>query len=1051
MFLTSLAVRRPLIVLLAIGAVLAFGLLAWTRLGVALFPTINMPIVTVVTAYPGAGPDAVDTLVTQKVESAVNGLNDIDYINSTSVEGQSTVSITFTEKASSDSSHLVEQKVNAIRSDLPTDAKAPIVSKVDGNGDPVLELTLGGNQTVGELQPLAEDVLQKDLEKISGVGRVELVGGVQREIQVQVDQRKLEARGLSILQVTQALSADNLNVPAGNVTQPDKDWTIRLNTQAQSIRDLQNILVASGPSGSVRVRDVATVVDTFKPASVLQRTNEQPAIGILVYQQSSANTVAVSGAVNKALPDLRSKLPAGVTLGVVWDSAPYITDNVTDVQNELMLAVLLTGLVLLVFLHTFRSTAIVLLAIPTSLISTFGVMLLLGISFNFMSLMGLALTVGILVDDSIVVLENIARHLQLGESPEQAAINGRSEIGMAAIAITLVDVVVYTPIAFMTGFIGALFRDFGLVIATATLFSLLVSFTLTPLLASRWYRRGSVGHAATSRHPLAYFARGWDAAYARLEKFYEATLRASLRVRWLVVAAALATFVGGVMLVVTGLLSTEFLPRDDSGRVALNIEMPPGTPLAASSAATSQVETRLTQVPEVDKIFTSIGQSGSRSAQLLVILKDKNHRQRSSQEIADQARTFGQDIPGMTLKAAPMSSLGGGGADGAIQVRIQGDDQKVLETLAKQVADVVRGVPGTVDVGDGGVVGQPEMVVNIDRDRAADLGLTAGQVANVLRTGLSGSTVGTFRPQGTKGWDVNVILNPNDRSRVDQIPSIPIITPAGATIRLGEVANISTVSGPTQVDRRDRQRSFSVSAGVTGRTIGAVSADIQAGLDHIQVPAGYKVTQAGDTKDQNDAFLQIFQALGLSIVLMYLVMALLFESTLFPLIVMLSLPLALVGAFGLLTLTGNTLNIMSMIGMILLTGLVGKNAILMVDYTNHLRRQGKDRMSALLQAGPTRLRPILMTSMALILAMLPLAARLGDGGEWRAPLATTVIGGLLTSTFLTLLVIPSVYTLVDDAQVFLSSLPARLGRLRPVSTPVAAPAPRTQAAGSAAD
>jgi HAE1 family hydrophobic/amphiphilic exporter-1 len=1048
MFLTSLAVRRPLIVLIAIGAVLAFGLLAWTRLGVELFPTINVPVVTVATAYPGAGPDAVDTLVTQKIESAVNGLNDIDYINSTSVEGQSTVSITFTEKASSDSAHLVEQKVNAIRSDLPTDAKTPIVTKVDGNGDPVLELTLGGNQTVGELQPLAEDVVQKDLEKISGVGRVELVGGVQREIQVQVDQRKLEARGLSILQVTQALSADNLNVPAGSVTQPDKDWTVRLNTQAQSVRDLQNILVATGPTGSVRVRDVATVVDTYKRADVLQRTNQQPAIGILVYKQSSANTVAVSGAVNKAMPDIQSKLPGGVTLGLVWDSAPYITDNVNDVQNELMLAVLLTGLVLLVFLHTFRSTAIVLLAIPTSLISTFGVMLLLGISFNFMSLMGLALTVGILVDDSIVVLENIARHLQQGESPEQAAINGRSEIGMAAIAITLVDVVVYTPIAFMSGFIGALFRDFGLVIATATLFSLLVSFTLTPLLASRWYRRGSAGHAATSRHPLAYFSRGWDAGYARFEALYRSILRASLRVRWLVVALAISTFVGGVLLVTTGLLSTEFLPRDDSGRVLLNIEMPAGTPLAATSQATGEVEHRLTQVPEVDQIFTSIGQSGSRSAQLLVILKDKNHRQRSSQEIADQARTFGQDIPGMTLKAAAVSSLGGGGADTAIQVHIQGDDQKVLASLSKQVADVVRAVPGTVDVDDGGVVGQPEMVVNIDRDRAADLGLTAGQVASVLRTGLAGSTIGTFRPEGTKGWDVNVILNPNDRSRVDQIASIPIVTPAGATIRLGEVASISTVSGPTQVDRRDRQRSFTVSAGVSGRTTGAVSADIQAGLDRIQVPAGYKLTQGGDTKDQNDAFMQIFQALGLSIVLMYLVMALLFESTLFPLIVMLSLPLALVGAFGLLTLTGNTLNIMSMIGMILLTGLVGKNAILMVDYTNHLRRQGRDRTSALLQAGPTRLRPILMTSMALILAMLPLAARLGDGGEWRAPLATTVIGGLLTSTFLTLLVIPSIYTLVDDAQLFLASLPRRL---RSIHKPVSAGSPRTQPAASAAD
>src|SRR6266567_1764659 len=427
MFLTTMAVRRPLIILIGVGALLAFGLLAWTRLGVALFPTINTQVVQVITPYPGAGPDAVDTLVTQKIEDATNGVNEIDYITSTSVEGLSNVTIVFTEKASSDTAHQVEQKVNAIRNELPTDTKTPVVTRLDGNGEPIMELTLGGHQTLGELQPLAEDVLKKDLEALPGVGRVELLGGVQREIQVQVDQRKLEARGLSI--------------------------------QAQSVRDLQNILVASGPNGPVRVRDVATVVDTFKRTSVLQRTNLQPSIGIFVYKQSSANTVAVSSAVSKALPALQGKVPQGVTLGLVWDSAPYITDNVSDVENELLLAVMLTGLVLLVFLYTFRSTAIVLLAIPTSLIATFGVMSLLGISFNFMSLMGLALTVGILVDDSIVVLENISRHLQRGEEPHQAALNGRSEIGMAAIAITLVDVVVYTPIAFMSGFIGAMFRD----------------------------------------------------------------------------------------------------------------------------------------------------------------------------------------------------------------------------------------------------------------------------------------------------------------------------------------------------------------------------------------------------------------------------------------------------------------------------------------------------------------------------------------------------------------------------------------------------------------
>jgi hydrophobic/amphiphilic exporter-1 (mainly G- bacteria), HAE1 family len=1055
MFLTTLAIRRPLIVLIGVGTLIAFGLLAWTRLNVELFPRIDVPVVTVVTPYPGAGPDAVDTLVTQKIEDAVSSTNDIDYITSTSVEGLSTVSITFTEKASKDSAHLVEQKVNAVRNDLPIDTKTPTVTKLDGNDSPIMQLTLGGDENLGQLHQTAEDVLKKDLEAISGVSHVELVGGLQREIQVQVDQRKLESYGLSILQVTQALSSDNLNVPAGNVAQRDKDWMIRLNTQVQSVRDLQNILVASAPASSVRIRDVATVVDTYKRATVLQRTNSEPAIGLMISKTSSANTVAVSSAVTKALPELQSKLPKGDSVRLVWDSAPYISDNVNDVQNSLMLAVLLTGLVLLVFLHTFRSTVIVLLAIPTSLISTFGVMMLLGITFNFMSLMGLALTVGILVDDSIVVLENIARHLHLGEVPKEAAINGRSEIGIAAIAITLVDVVVYTPIAFMTGVIGAIFRDFGLVIASATLFSLFVSFTLTPMLASRWFHKGlsgGIGHAAGSRHPLARFARVWDAGYANLETFYERVLRSSLRVRWLVVALAIGSFVGGIMLVTSGLLSTEYLPQDDSGRILLNVEMPAGTPLTATTDATLQVESRLMQVPEVDKIFTTVGQSGSRFSQLYVILKDKKDRRRGSQAIADEVRAFGQDTPGMTLKSSSISSLGSGGST-AIQVRIQGDDQKVLASLATQVADIVRNTPGAVDVSDGGVVGQPEMLISIDRDRASDLGLTAGQVASVLRTGLAGSTVGSYRPEGTKGWDVNVILNPDDRARVDQLGEIPIITPRGATIRLREVAQISTVSGPTQVDRRDRQRSYTVSAGVNGRTTGAVSADIQAALDKLSVPAGYKISQGGDVKSQNDDFLQIFQALGLSLLLMYLLMALLFESMLFPLIVMLSLPLALVGAFGLLTITGNTLNIMSMIGMILLTGLVGKNAILMVDYTNHLRRQGMDRLSALLHAGPTRLRPILMTSMALILAMLPLAARLGNGGEWRAPLATTVIGGLLTSTLLTLLVIPSVYTMVDDVQQLLASLPRhilRLARRIPAPRVAAAPAPLS-AGGSAAD
>ncbi|HET6315835.1 MAG TPA: efflux RND transporter permease subunit, partial [Chloroflexota bacterium] len=436
MWLTTLAIKRPLIVLIGVGALLAFGLLAVTRLRVELLPTMDIPTVTVTTPYPGAGPDAVDTLVTRKIEDAVAGMNEIDNIRATSLEGVSTVQITFTEKASKDSTQEVERRVDAIRNDLPADTKPPTVVKMDGSSDAIQYLTLGGDRDLGSLQQIAEDTVKKELEAINGVARVELRGGLQREIQVQVDQQKLEARGLSILQVIQALSADNVNVPAGIVTQRDQDWAIRLSSQAQSIKDLQAVLVANTAGGAVRVRDVATVVDTYKKVDVLQRTNATPALGFLIYKRVSASTVTTAEAVNALLPKLESKLPAGVNLSLVWDAAPYVKSSVSDVQHELMLAVMLTGLVLLVFLHTFRSTAIVLLAIPTSLIATFGVMSLLGISFNFMSLMGLALTVGILVDDSIVVLENVARHLHNGEEPRAAALHGRSEIGMAAIAIT---------------------------------------------------------------------------------------------------------------------------------------------------------------------------------------------------------------------------------------------------------------------------------------------------------------------------------------------------------------------------------------------------------------------------------------------------------------------------------------------------------------------------------------------------------------------------------------------------------------------------------------
>ncbi|MDQ6674602.1 MAG: efflux RND transporter permease subunit [Chloroflexota bacterium] len=1056
MQLTSVAVRRPLCMLMAVGALLVVGLVSWTRLGVDLLPALDFPIVVVTTAFPGASPEAVDQLVTKPVEDAVASINDIDYIQSSSVEGRSSVTIVFTDRAARDSSIDVGRRVSAVRDQLPADAKEPSVGKYDPNAQPIIQLTVqgGSNRDLGALQRLGEDKIQKRLASTDGVAQVNLVGGLVREIQVQVDQQKLEARGLSILQVNQALSADNLNAPAGSVTQQGKDWTVRLDNQAQTPEELNDVLVANTAAGSVFLRDVATVVDTYKKTTNVQHTNGRSALGITILKQAGANTVKTADNVKQTLAQLQTELPSDVQISIASDASIFTRHSLDDVQREFVQAVILTGLVLLLFLHTFRSTLIVLLAIPTSLVATLGVMYFAGLSLNIMSLMGLTLTVGILVDDSIVVLENIFRHLQMGEGPREAAINGRSEIGFAAIAITLVDVVVFAPIAFMSGITGQYFRQFGLVVVSATLFSLFISFTLTPLLASRWYAMGELGKGSLqvpTRNPLTLFGRLWDRGYARLAAGYGRLLRFAIGrwSRWAVFGLGLGSFAGGLVLVLTGVLSTEFMPEVDNGQLQLYVNMPPGTTLEMTSAAAQKVEDRILSWPEVDTVFTSIGlgssqgasTTGARYATLAVQLKDKKERTRTPVELAQVAREFVGDIPGARLTAVPVSLFGANNGSNQLVIRVLGDDSKVLASLAQQVGAVVRNVPGTGDVDDGGVVGNPEMVLHIDRRQAADLGLNPGQVASVLRTGLAGTVVSTFRPSGTTGWDVAVILNPDERQRVEQVGEIPIVTPRGATIRLGQIASLGAATGPTQIYRRDRQRTVYVTATVEGRTTGDAARDVQQGLDRIPVPTGYKITQGGAAQTQNDVFGQIVGALLLSMLLMYMLMAALFDSLTYPLMIMFSLPLAVVGAFGALALTGNTLNMMSMIGQILLTGLVGKNAILLVDFTNKLRQSGLSRNDALLQAGPTRLRPILMTTAALVLAMLPIALKVGEGSEWRAPMAVTVIGGLLTSTLLTLVLVPAVYTLVDDAEGAVGRLLARIARLVRHGVSTAQPSP----------
>jgi len=1015
--LTRIAILRPLFIAMVILALVVVGAVSYTKLGVDLYPNVDFPVTSVVTAYPGADPETVEQLVTKPIENAVAGLSGVDYIQSYSSEGLSYVVVVFKDGVDGNTASIdVQRMVGSLRGTFPVDVQDPSIVKADFNALPVMNISLSGSVGAAELYNLADQTISPQLSNVPGVSSVTIVGGLQRQIDVRVDPAKLRAYGLSILQVTNALASENVDIPAGTVTQSPLDYQVRLNAQVQDPQQLQNLVVATTASGPVYVRDVATVVDSFKKQTQLNRTDGVTSVGIQITKQADANSIQTTDGVKQVLTSLNKQLPPGTQLKVVTDSSTFTRQSLASVQNALIEAVILTGLVLLLFLHTWRSTTIVLLAIPTSLISTFAVMFALGFTLNMMSLMGLTLTVGILVDDSIVVLENIYRHLELGETPFSAALNGRSEIGLAAIAITLIDVVVYAPVAFMSGIVGQFFQQFGLVIVAATLFSLFVSFTLTPMLASRWLRLTD----RASRSPLAVFGRLWEAGYDRLVAVYRVVLAWGLRFRWAVVLLGVVSFAAGIALVATNQIGTEFIPSADQGQFTITIQMPAGTTLAQTDAATKQLEAKLKQIPEIQDTFTAIGVAGQgtvsqpRYANIQVQLIPLANRNRSALQIAQEIRQLNGSIPGMSLSIQQPSIAGPGGPP--IQVQIEGNDPTYLQKVADQVQAIVQNTLGAVDVQSSTTLGQPEIDIQINRAKVSDLGLTADQIGTAVRTAIGGTTATQFQPTGQKAIDVVVLTDGAQYSDLQAIRDIPLVGASGQQVTLGQVATIVKTSGPTQITRRDRERIITISADTNGRSLGDVSTEIQNRLNAINLQPGTTIKFGGDTQQQSQTFTSLIQALALSILLMYMLMVALYESLLFPFVVMLSLPLAVVGALGGLWLTGNTLNMMSMIGMIMLTGLVGKNAVLLVDYTNTLRKRGIERNAALLQAGPTRLRPILMTTSSMVVSMLPSALRLGEGSELRAPMAVVVIGGLVTSTILTLVFIPAAYTIADDVQ-----------------------------------
>jgi HAE1 family hydrophobic/amphiphilic exporter-1 len=1083
MGLTKLAIRRPLTVLMVILALVVMGVRAYTMMQVDRLPKTDLPYVTVIVVYPGASPEDVAEEVVKPIEDAVASVSGLKNISAVASENVGAVILEFNlgvngAKAATD----VDRTVAAIRGDLPDAIQEPRVVQADLSAAPIVQVMLTGPQGQDALYALARDELKPALESVDGVGSVSLSGGREREIHVDADPARLAAYGLPIEAVQQYLAYANVSAPAGSVEQGTQVNAVRALGRFNSLADIEDTIIIGGPSpyaalegllpeapqgmdtaGLVTVGDVATVSEDYAEASRLVRYNGRDGVLLKVVKTGDANAIEVADAVRARVEDFRSALPAGASADIVLDDSNFTRQAVAGVQEDLILAVLITGLIMLLFLHTIRSTLIVLLAIPTSIIATFLVMWALGFTLNMLTLMALTLVIGILVDDSIVVLENIERHLKMKKTPAQAAIDGRSEIGLAAIAITLVDVVVYVPVAFTSGIIGQFFRSYGLTIAVATLFSLLVSFTLTPMLAAQWLKpEGEEPPRPTGLRrilgilfsPFSWlwrkFVRGWDAAFDGLARLYGRTLRWVLKnplTQLVPVVIAIAALAGGIWMVVSGVVPSEFLPYQDDGQIAVTVQMPAGSSLATTDRAVQRVvEIIRSNVPETAAVLTNVGVltnggaansdllgsvSKSSSATILLLLVDKGDRARSTGDVIEALRPLLAEVPDADVSLsvnALISAMPTG-----VYVQVHGPDQDALIDLADQVEAVMKRVPGVKDIQNTAGERAPETQVVVNRARAKDVGLSPGAIAYTLRLALSGATTGTYKPEGVEeGADIVLRADERTRGDLDRLLELPLGYVSGQQIRLGQVATLVETRAPGSIGRANRQNTVTIAAGGSGRGDADLANDIEAALDaQVSFPPGYGYTLTGVTEIQRDAFSQLIMALALSIVLIYMLLVALYQSWLQPLAIMFALPVTLVGALGGLLLTGNTLNVLALLGVIMLAGIVTKNAILIVDFTNVLRReQGYERKEALATAGRLRLRPILMTTAAIVGSLLPVLLGTGAGAEIRAPLAAVVIGGNISSTLLTLILVPVIYNFFDA-----------LSRLfkRPARRPAAAP------------
>ncbi len=1028
MWLANTAIKRPVFATMVILTLVVLGAISYPGIGVDLFPKVEFPMVNITTTLRGASPEIMDIDVTDKIEEAVNTISGVKTIVSTSTEGISTVTVEFVLERNIDLAVSdVREKISAIRAQLPRDIDEPVIEKVDPDAAPVMWLALSGEKSVRELSTYADEVLKEQLQKIEGVGAVRAGGLRVRQIRVWLDADKLRAYGLTAHDISGALQRENIELPGGRIESATKEYIVKIQGEITDIQGFNNLIVAYQNGAPVRVHDIGHVEDGMEEKRSIVRFNGLPAVGLGIQKRSGTNTVEVIDRIKKELVNIRNNLPPGMKLDISFDQSDFIKRSINEVQYQLIYGGLLAAFVVFIFLRNINTTIIVAMSIPISLISTLILINTFNFTFNNMTMLALAIAIGALIDNAIVVIENINRHVEKGMPPKEAASFAVSEIGFAVMAATLTTVVIFLPVAFMKGMIGMFFLEFGLTIVFAILVSLFIAFTFTPMMASRYLktvhsRQSSVdshgnNKSETADRRLPTKISYWiDRGYKNIEDIYRKSLQIALKHKIMVIFAAITAFISG--LVILSFLGKEFIPPEDQGRFIVRLEAPIGYSVEKVDGLFRDAEEIVRSNPEVKTVFYTQGLWGEANKGMMFIgLLPKSERQKSQQQImADIRREFRQ-IPGLKGTAEDVSLIGGGVRMVPIQYSIMGADLSALESYAQEIVSEFSKIPGVVDIDTSHETGKPELRVYIDRDRAADLGVDAATLSEAITLLISGEMNVTKFKDEAKGrrYDVRMRLNLEDRQNPEDIRRLHVRSKDGRLIELSDIVDIQEAGGPAAINRVDRQRAITIFANLQDKPLGEAKAE----LDNISaaiLPPDYSVKDTGLADVMDESFYYLSFALILGIIMVYIVLASQFESFIHPFTILLSVPLSLVGAFGALLLTGKTLNIFSFIGIILLVGIVVNNGILLISYINTLRERGMERKEAILNAGHVRLRPILMTTLSLVFAMIPIASGVGEGAETRSPMAIAVIGGLLSSLLLTLIVVPTVYELFDDLQ-----------------------------------